>query len=224
MFRGFDQEAAVVRLVPRIRSAADDNASLLLKEVQRLRNVIRTGGALYRAERVTMGIPGGIDPNEEIPELENEAADVAPADAKPAVEGDESTAEVIAQQAVRIERLVSIMHGLFRCLEASELVVNQAGLFIGPAKTWRRFESLPRVIEQLVRQRNMAETWRSESVLALVPLQKAAQAALDAYDGNDGSVASYDAVAATMEYLREALQAKDTEKTGSALPVQEAVV
>lgn len=32
-------------------------------EVSRLRNVIRTGGAMYRAERAVMGIPGGIDPD-----------------------------------------------------------------------------------------------------------------------------------------------------------------
>ena len=33
----------------------------LRKEVERLRNVIRTGGAMYRAERATMGIAGGHD-------------------------------------------------------------------------------------------------------------------------------------------------------------------
>lgn len=33
-------------------------------EVVRLRTVIRTGGAMYRAERAVMGIPGGVDPND----------------------------------------------------------------------------------------------------------------------------------------------------------------
>jgi hypothetical protein len=32
-----------------------------LYEIERLRNVIKTGGALYRAERAAMGIPAGID-------------------------------------------------------------------------------------------------------------------------------------------------------------------
>ncbi len=35
----------------------------LEKEVERLKNVIKTGGAMYRLERASMGItPGGIDP------------------------------------------------------------------------------------------------------------------------------------------------------------------
>lgn len=33
-------------------------------ELARLQNVIRTGGAMYRMERATMGIPGGHDPNQ----------------------------------------------------------------------------------------------------------------------------------------------------------------
>jgi hypothetical protein len=33
----------------------------LEKEVERLRAVILTGGAMYRAERAAMGIPGGVD-------------------------------------------------------------------------------------------------------------------------------------------------------------------
>lgn len=36
----------------------------LSKEILRLRRVIRTGGAMYRAERACMGIPGGLDPND----------------------------------------------------------------------------------------------------------------------------------------------------------------
>lgn len=31
-------------------------------ELERLRAVIRTGGAAYRLERAAMGVPGGIDP------------------------------------------------------------------------------------------------------------------------------------------------------------------
>lgn len=38
----------------------------LEEEVERLRNVIRTGGAMYRIERAMLGIPGGHDPNEKI--------------------------------------------------------------------------------------------------------------------------------------------------------------
>lgn len=34
----------------------------LRAENERLRMVIRTGGAMYRAERATMGIPAGHDP------------------------------------------------------------------------------------------------------------------------------------------------------------------
>lgn len=36
----------------------------LRAELERARTVIRTGGAMYRAERARMGIPGGIDPDE----------------------------------------------------------------------------------------------------------------------------------------------------------------
>ncbi len=36
-------------------------------EIERLRNVIRIGGAMYRAERAAMGIPAGHDPNQESP-------------------------------------------------------------------------------------------------------------------------------------------------------------
>jgi hypothetical protein len=34
----------------------------VIAEAARLREVIRTGGAMYRAERAALGIPGGIDP------------------------------------------------------------------------------------------------------------------------------------------------------------------
>lgn len=43
---------------------ADADAAKYAAERDRLREVIRTGGAMYRAERATMGIPGGIDPND----------------------------------------------------------------------------------------------------------------------------------------------------------------
>lgn len=36
----------------------------LARENERLKEVIRTGGAMYRAERAAMGIPGGIDIDE----------------------------------------------------------------------------------------------------------------------------------------------------------------
>lgn len=39
----------------------------LIAEVNRLRNVIKTGGAMYRAERAALGIPGGFDPRPNIP-------------------------------------------------------------------------------------------------------------------------------------------------------------
>jgi len=37
-------------------------------EAERLRNVIRTGGAMYRLERATLGIPGGHDPAQHEPD------------------------------------------------------------------------------------------------------------------------------------------------------------
>lgn len=40
---------------------ARDALPILIDEVMRLRNVIKTGGALYRAERASMHIPGGHD-------------------------------------------------------------------------------------------------------------------------------------------------------------------
>lgn len=49
--------------VVRITTRADRRARLaaLIAENERLRTVIRTGGAMYRAERACMGIAGGID-------------------------------------------------------------------------------------------------------------------------------------------------------------------
>lgn len=46
------------------RKRTDELESMVadaVMEVQRLRNVIRIGGAMYRAERAALGIPGGID-------------------------------------------------------------------------------------------------------------------------------------------------------------------
>lgn len=43
--------------------SAEKRAEAAEAEVERLRTVIRTGGAMYRAERSTMGIPGGMDPD-----------------------------------------------------------------------------------------------------------------------------------------------------------------
>lgn len=40
---------------------ADEDAAKYAAERDRLRNVIKTGGALYRLERAAMGIPGGVD-------------------------------------------------------------------------------------------------------------------------------------------------------------------
>lgn len=51
-----------IRIV-RITTRADRRAerAALKAENERLRDVIKTGGAMYRAERARMGIPGGID-------------------------------------------------------------------------------------------------------------------------------------------------------------------
>lgn len=49
----------------------------LIDEVERLRSVIQTGGAMYRAERASMGIPGGLDPNDLRATLANVAVDRA---------------------------------------------------------------------------------------------------------------------------------------------------
>lgn len=48
------------------RSEWQSRALAAEKEVERLREVIRAGGAGYRAERSAMGIAGGIDPDEQI--------------------------------------------------------------------------------------------------------------------------------------------------------------
>jgi hypothetical protein len=40
---------------------ADQDAAMYSAEVNRLREVIRIGGAMYRLERASMGIPGGLD-------------------------------------------------------------------------------------------------------------------------------------------------------------------
>lgn len=52
----------VVGLMARIAQLPE-----LEREVERLRNVIRTGGAMYRLERARMGIAGGHDPEQHAP-------------------------------------------------------------------------------------------------------------------------------------------------------------
>lgn len=52
---------------------ADGDAAKLAAERDRLREVIRTGGAMYRAERACMGIPGGIDPNDALAQRTSDA-------------------------------------------------------------------------------------------------------------------------------------------------------
>lgn len=56
--------------VPRTDYAPNANEALTEirardQEIERLRTVIRTGGAMYRAERACLGIPGGYEPRQE---------------------------------------------------------------------------------------------------------------------------------------------------------------
>ena len=47
-----------------VRRGATATIETMYAEIHRLRNVIRTGGAMYRAERACLGIPGGYDPEQ----------------------------------------------------------------------------------------------------------------------------------------------------------------
>lgn len=55
---------------------ADERA--MAREVLRLRDVIKTGGAMYRLERAALGIAGGHDPNQAYPRWGVFVKEVAP--------------------------------------------------------------------------------------------------------------------------------------------------